>query len=219
MIKCLFQRTARTVIILAQSLLGTLGNESISLLGCGVVQGRRGSAPLPLLLHLFGGVWPEASCCLLPDADQAWQAALGPGWGDDLFGGRGSTFDWVANLMLCMKRSERVSGPVIRFPLPHVCVNRPSAARLAPHPRLRLERGWYYKGVPLCQMPSVNKQGALRGGLLCIPTYPSWRTQSRCPPPSPPPWLYSRVRRKVGRVRGCCWHRQAALIHYSSLLI
>lgn len=58
----------------------------------------------------------------------------GTGRGDDLLGDYVSALGWVANLMLYMKRFKRVSGPVIRFPLPHVCVNSPTAARLAPPP-------------------------------------------------------------------------------------
>lgn len=51
----------------------------------------------------------------------------------------------------------------------------------------------------LCQMPSVNKQGALRGAPSGVLTHPSRRTQSGCPLPSP--YLEYRVRRSEERER------------------
>ena len=125
-------------------------------------------------LHLVVVVCPQANHCLPPDADEAWRAEpgrAGPG--------RGSLAGWEADLVLCM---NRVSRPVIRFPLPRACVNRSTAARLAFRPWLSLEGQWYYGvGAPLPDALS-EQAGALTEGLLCILTYPSRRAQSRCPP-------------------------------------
>lgn len=158
---------------------------------------------------------PVVVCCLMqmrPDRQRSARAGGRPRWGPWVhvrLGGKTSCCIW-SGPNVWVPPSNPVSPPTRVCKQAHCC---PSG--LPPMAEVR-RGGIICEGVPLCQMPSVNKQGALTGSLLCIPTYPSRRIQSRCPPPP----LYSEARRKVGRVRGCCWHRQAAaLIHYSSLLI
>lgn len=149
---------------------------------------------LPLLLHLVAVVCPGANHCpqMRPD-----RAVLGRAGGTTSLGDRVSTLGWVANLMLYMKRFKRVSGPVIRFPLPHVCVNSPTAARLASHRWLRLvRRGHDGVGAPRPDALSKQAGGSYRGPVV----HPDFLVPMDTikVPPHPPTYFAE------SGVRGCC---------------
>lgn len=123
---------------------------------------------------------PVVVCCLTPirpDSQRSARAGGRPLWGPRVHVRLGGKPHAVYEaVQTCESPSNPVSPPTRVCKQAHRC---PSGLP----PMAEVRKRVVLWGVPLCQMPSVNKQGALRGGLLCIPTHPSWRTQSRCPPP------------------------------------
>lgn len=138
---------------------------------------------------------PVVVCCLTPmrpDRQRSARAGRRPRWGPRVhvrLGGKPPVV--YAVVQTCESPSNPVSPPTRACKQDHRC---PSGLP----PMAEVRKRVVLWGVPLCQMPSVNKQGALTGGLVCIPTYPSRRTQSRCPPPPT-------LQRNEEEGRACSW--------------